>query len=176
LVANLLGTAYGQSRQANANDIIVLPSSSVIGTVNEPFFNFLLSQNIPAGLAGQFSVEGVTYALDDQWVLLPTEQEEVANATASFNATIAALATQYDLAFFDVNTFFNGVATSGFQAGSAFMTADYVTGGTFSLDGFHPSPRGYAVISNQMIDLINAKYGANLPNVNPVDFTGLYIN
>ena len=176
LVANLLGTAYGQSRQANANDLIVLPSSSVIGTVNEPFFNFLLSQNIPPSLAGQFSVEGVTYPLDDKWVLIPSEIEEVTNATAGFNATIDALATQYDLAFFDVNTFFNQVATSGYQAGSAFMTADYVTGGTFSLDGVHPSPRGYAVVSNQMIDLINAKYGSNIPNVNPVDFTGLYIN
>ena len=56
------------------------------------------------------------------------------------------------------------------------MTADYVTGGTFSLDGFHPSPRGYAIITNQMLGLINAKYGSNLPTVNPVDYTGIYLD
>ena len=90
--------------------------------------------------------------------------------------TIENLATQFDLTYFDVNTFFNGVAANGFQAGSAFLTADYVTGGTFSLDGVHPSPRGYSVIANQMIDIINTKYGSNLPTVNPVDYTGLYID
>ena len=176
LVANLLGVAYGQSRQANANDLLTLSSSSIIGTVNEPFFSFLMSQGIPEALAGQFSVEGVTYALDDNWVLIPSELEEIQIATTTFNNIIADLATANDLAFFDVNTFFNGVATNGFQAGSAFMTADFVTGGTFSLDGVHPSPRGYAVAANQMIDIINAKYGSNLPNVNPVDFTGVYLD
>jgi len=101
---------------------------------------------------------------------------EIATATTNFNNTIDNLATQFDLAIFDVNTFFNGVATNGFQAGSAFMTADFVTGGTFSLDGIHPSPRGNAVVANQMIGIINAKYGSNLPTVNPVDYTGLYID
>ena len=77
---------------------------------------------------------------------------------------------------FDLNAFFNEVATSGVQDGNAFMTADFVTGGTFSLDGIHPSPRGNAVVVNQIIGLINSTYGSNLPTLNPVDFTGLYLN
>lgn len=149
-------------RQATAEDLIVLPASSFIGTEAVP--------------GDPTTVNGVAVPLADQWVLIPSEQTEIANATAAFNQTIEALATQYDLAFFDVNTFFNEVATSGYQAGSAFMTADYVTGGTFSLDGIHPSPRGYAVIANQMINIINTKYGSNLPTVNPVDYTGLYLD
>src|SRR5690606_11916456 len=36
LVANLLGNIYGQTRQATSEDLFVLPSSSVIGTVNQP--------------------------------------------------------------------------------------------------------------------------------------------
>lgn len=175
-VAFLLGVVYGQARQANANDLIILPSSSVIGTINEDFAAFLGSQGLPPDLAGQFAVEGVSLPLADHWVLIPTEQTEIADATAAFNQTISNLAMQFDLAFFDVNTFFNNVATSGYQAGSAFMTADYVTGGTFSLDGIHPSPRGNAVVVNQMIELINTKYGSNLPEVNPIDYTGLYLD
>jgi hypothetical protein len=176
IVANLFGVVYGQARQANANDLLVLPSRSAIGTVNEAQSTFLQTSGLPEALANQFSVEGVSLPLEDKWVVIPTELVEIQNATAAFNQTISNLATQFDLAFFDVNTFFNGVATNGFQAGSAFMTADYVTGGTFSLDGFHPSPRGYSVITNQMIGLINAKYGSNLPTVNPVDYTGVYLD
>jgi len=175
-VASLLGSIYGQTRQANENDLLVLPSSNVIGTVNADVVAFLLTQNLPEALAGQFAVEGITHPLEDKWVLLPSEQEEIATAIADFNTTIQNLATQNDIAFFDVNTFFNGLATNGFQAGSAFITADYVTGGTFSLDGIHPSPRGNAVIANQIIGLINAKYGSTIPKVNPVDYTGLYID
>ncbi|TXD82594.1 G-D-S-L family lipolytic protein [Subsaximicrobium wynnwilliamsii] len=176
IVANLFGAVYGQARQANANDLLVLPSSSIIGTVNEAQADFLQASGLPEALANQFAVEGVSLPLADKWVVIPTELTEIQNATAAFNQTINNLATQYDLAFFDVNTFFGGVASNGFQAGSAFLTADYVTGGTFSLDGVHPSPRGYAVIANQMIGLINTKYGSNLPTVNPIDYTGLYIN
>nr|WP_321227384.1 G-D-S-L family lipolytic protein [uncultured Psychroserpens sp.] len=176
IVANLFGAVYGQSRQANPNDLLVLTSQFAIGEVNETQSAFLQTAGLPEALANQFSVDGVTNPLEDKYVVIPTELTEIQNATTAFNQTIANLATQYDLAFFDVNTFFSNVATSGFQAGSAFMTADYVTGGTFSLDGVHPSPRGYSVISNQMIGIINTKYGSNLPTVNPVDYTGLYID
>ena len=41
LVANLFGNIYGQARQATANDLFVLPSSSVIGTVNTATYAFL---------------------------------------------------------------------------------------------------------------------------------------
>ncbi len=176
VVANLLGTVYGQTRQANENDLLVLTSSNVIGTVNTDVMAFLQTQGLTPELAGQFAVEGITLPLEDKWVLLPSEQEEIAAATVEFNTTIADLAGQNDLAFFDVNSFFAEVASTGFQAGGAFMTADYVTGGTFSLDGIHPSPRGNAVIANQMIGIINVKYGSTIPQVNPVDYTGLYID
>lgn len=175
-VANLLGTIYGQTRQANENDLLVLPSRNVIGTVNADVVAFLITQNLPEALASQFAVEGITNPLEDKWVLLPNEQDEITTAIVDFNTTIQNLATQNDVAFFDVNTFFKELTANGFQAGSAFLTADYVTGGTFSLDGVHPSPRGSAVIANQMIGIINEKYGSTIPAVNPVDYTGLHVD
>ena len=51
LVANLLGAVYGQARQANENDLFVLPSSSIIGTVNENSVAFLTSQGLPPGFS-----------------------------------------------------------------------------------------------------------------------------
>lgn len=149
-------------RPATPDDLLILPSSSFIGT--------------SVGGNPQL-INGVSVPLADNWVVIPSELQEIQAATATFNGIINNLAETNDLALFDVNTFFNGVASNGFPVNAFYtMTADFVTGGTFSLDGVHPSPRGYAVVTNQMIAAINAKYGSNLPEVNPVDFTGLYID
>ena len=72
--AFLLSTQFGQSRQATANDLLVLTSASVIATVNTAYFQQLVGLGVPAELAGQLSVNGVTYPLADKWVLLPSEQ------------------------------------------------------------------------------------------------------
>ncbi|WP_372973362.1 SGNH/GDSL hydrolase family protein [Muriicola sp.] len=176
LVANLLGATYGQSRQATPEDLIVFPSASVIGTVNTTSVQNLVAQGLSTQLAGQFSVEGVSLPLADKWVLTPDEQASVATATASYNQTIAALAQAYDLAFVDANAYLQTIADVGIPlSDGSTITASYGTGGGFSLDGVHPSPRGYALVANLIVETINAKYGSNLPGVDPLDYTGLYI-
>ena len=50
------------------------------------------------------------------------------------------------------------------------LTSTYLTGGAFSLDGIHPSPRGYALIANKFIEAINAKYSSNLKGVSLYDY------
>ncbi|MBT8177937.1 MAG: G-D-S-L family lipolytic protein [Eudoraea sp.] len=176
LVANLLGATYGQARQATAEDLIVLTSSSIIGTVNTDALQNLVAQGLPADLAGQFSVEGVSLPLADQWILTPEEQLAVETATTAYNQTIEALATQYDLALVDVNSYQNVIATQGAPlSDGSVVTDEFATGGGFSLDGVHPAPRGSALLANAIVEAINAKYGSNLPGVNPLDYTGLYI-
>jgi hypothetical protein len=176
LVANLLGSTYGQSRQATEADLIVLTSSSVIGTVNTDTLQNLVNQGLSQELAGQFSVEGVSLPLEDKWVLTPEEQSSIAVATAAYNQTIEALATQYNLGFVDVNSYQNVIAEQGVPLGDgSILTDTYATGGGFSLDGVHPSPRGSALLANFIIQTINTKYGSNLPGVDPLDFTGLYL-
>jgi lysophospholipase L1-like esterase len=54
-------------------------------------------------------------------------------------------------------------------------TANYFSSATtgvvlFSLDGVHPNARGYAVIANEVIKVINSFYHSKLPLVDP----GLY--
>ena len=176
LVANLLGATYGQARQATAEDLIVLTSSSVIGTVNTDALQSLVAQGLSVELAGQFSVEGISLPLEDKWVLTPEEQLLIETATTAYNQTIAALATQYDLALVDVNSYQNEIATQGAPlSDGSVVTDDFATGGGFSLDGVHPAPRGSALLANAIIEAINAKYGSNLPGVDPLDYTGLYI-
>ncbi|MGB7395355.1 MAG: G-D-S-L family lipolytic protein [Pricia sp.] len=150
-------------RQATEEDLMVLTSRSFIGT--------LANEEDPT------SINGVAVPLADQWVLTPEEQTSVATALAAYNQTIAGLATQYDLALVDANAFLETFAETGVPlADGSTASADFGTGGGFSLDGVHPSPRGYALLANLFLESIETKYGATLPEVNPLEFTGLYIN
>lgn len=161
LVANLLGATYGQVREATAEDLFVLPSSSVIGTVNTSSVANLVGQGLPQNLAGQFSVEGISLPLEDKWVLIPSEQEELATATAAFNATIANVAGGAGLGLVDANALLDQLASGGITDGSFTLTSRLVTGGAFSLDGIHPTARGYALLANEFMKAIDATYGSN---------------
>lgn len=160
-VAGLLGVVYGQSRQATADDLFVLPSSSVIGTVNEDFFTFLQSQGLPPAVAGQFSVEGVTLPLEDKWALVPEEQAEIAVATEAYNGTISAVASANGLALVDLNSILVEASTTGIMFDDFNMNTDLVFGGLVSLDGIHLTARGYALMANSFLKAIDATYGSN---------------
>ncbi|SEK89970.1 GDSL-like Lipase/Acylhydrolase [Maribacter orientalis] len=161
LVAGLLGSTYGQTREATAEDLFVLPSASVIGTVNTESAAALVLAGLPPALAGQFSVEGISLPLADKWVLLPSEQEEIAVATEAFNQIIAATASQAGLAFVDTYSLLNQLANGGITSGQFTLTSSLVTGSAFSLDGIHPTARGYALIANEFMKAIDVTYGSN---------------
>ncbi len=161
LVAGLLGSTYGQTREATADDLFVLPSSSIIGEVNLASVGALMAQGLPQALAGQFSVEGITLPLEDKWVLLPSEQEEIANATTAFNAIIASAASQAGLGLVDANALMNQLANGGIASGEFTLTSNLVVGSAFSLDGVHPTARGYALVANVFMKAIDATYGSN---------------
>ena len=57
------------------------------------------------------------------------------------------------------------IANGGVSANGFTVTGAFVTGGGFSTDGVHPSPRGYALIANKFIEAINSTYGSNLKGV-----------
>ncbi|MBW1295877.1 G-D-S-L family lipolytic protein, partial [Aquimarina litoralis] len=92
--AAVFGMLYGQSRPATENDLLVLPSSSIIGQVNMAAVANLVGLGLPQETAGQLAVNGITFPLEDKWVLTPEEQAEIATATAAFNTTIQAAANQ----------------------------------------------------------------------------------
>ncbi len=149
-------------RQATAEDLLVFTSQTIIGTLANP--------DDPT------SINGVAVPLADNWVLTPEEQEVISTALMRYNETIETLAIQFDLAFVDANAFLTVVATTGVSlSDGSTVTATYGTGGGFSLDGVHPAPRGYALLANEFLKAIEAKYNATLPDVEPLDYTGLYL-
>jgi phospholipase/lecithinase/hemolysin len=154
--------ALTKMRQATAADKVVLTAQNVIGK---------LVNNNPS------LINGVSVPLEDKWVLTPQEQAEISTATQAINAGIAQVAQAYGLPLVDTYGFFNGLIANGVTlADGSKITAKYGSGGGFSLDGVHPTPRGYALISNLFINAINSTYKSNLPAVNPLDYKGLYVN
>lgn len=161
-VAALFGLTYGQSRQAKETDLLVLPSSSVIGTVNTTSVAFLMSQGLPQTLAGQFSAEGITLPLADKWVLTPSEQTEIKNATDAYNTTISSIVNSNpNIALVNLNAILSNAKTNGIPFDNFILRTNLATGGAISLDGIHLTSRGYAYMANKFLEAIDAKFGSN---------------
>ena len=107
------------------------------------------------------------------FVLDDVEQGLAATATNAFNSALITAANARNLAVFDANLFFKSVAANGITTNAVNNTASYLKGNLFSLDGVHPTPRGYSVIANEMLKAINAKYGSSFQGVNPTTYRGV---
>lgn len=172
--AMLLANQFGQSRQATSEDLFVLPASSIIGQLNTQYFAALVGQGVPAATAGQLSVNGVTYPLQDKWVLLPSEQVEIKAATDIFNGIIKNAADQAGLAFVDVNALMTQLSGGSVTFDNYGLNASLVTGGAFSLDGVHLTARANAYIANQFLKSINTTYGSTFRMFKAADYEIIY--
>lgn len=154
--AAYLGSIYGQARHASnaaaTRDYVLLTARTIIGTTQ-------------AGAPAPFNTVGISYPMQDNAILTASETTEVKIATDAYNLTIKGLADSKGLAFVNANAILNEVATTGVVSNGYTVRSAYVSGGGFSLDGVHPSPRGYALIANEFMKSINATYGSNLKAV-----------
>lgn len=142
-------------RHATKEDLLVLSARTVIGTT----------------VGGNpMQINGVSVPLADQWVLTKNEIAEIRVATDAYNATIKSIADEKGLAFVDTKAIMEQLVNGGIRYGNFHMTNAYVTGGVFSLDGIHPSARGYAMIANYFVKAIETTYGASIPDVKVSNF------
>jgi lysophospholipase L1-like esterase len=149
-------------RQATADDLVVLSTSSKIGTLADP--------NNP------LSANGIAIPLEDADVLIKSEIDAINTARTAYNVTIKAAAdANVNLAFFDASAFMTELKANGISYGTGDITSTYATGGGFSLDGVHPTARGYSVIANGIIDSINTAFNSSIPRVDPVTFTTIFL-
>jgi len=158
--AAFYGAVFGQARQSKATDLVVLTARADIGAAPT-------AANSGIGIAppAPLNAFGISYPLQDKHVLIPTEIAEIKKATDAYNATIQAVATEKGLAFVDTKATLTQLASGGIRFGNFTMSSSFATGGAFSLDGVHPSARGYGLIANIFIDAINAKYSSTLRHV-----------
>ncbi|MBK7762057.1 MAG: hypothetical protein IPI46_01630 [Bacteroidetes bacterium] len=143
----------GNMRQANSADLILLstPQDSL--------------------RCGSWGISPLK-PLKDEYVLSIDEIAEINEYIARYNTSILHIATTYKLAFVDMKSYFKTFKSGTIYNGIS-MNASFVSGGAFSLDGVHPTPRGYAFIANEFIKAINSTYKSTVPYVDPTKFNGV---
>ncbi|RYE27521.1 MAG: G-D-S-L family lipolytic protein [Sphingobacteriaceae bacterium] len=95
-------------------------------------------------------------------VLDKNEILKVQGAINGYNNSIKSFASKYSIPVLDIYTLFNQLRSGVTQDGVTIGT-NFLTGGVFSLDGIHLTPRGNAYLTDELIKVINAKYGSTLP-------------
>jgi hypothetical protein len=165
--------AAGVVIELSAGDLITLTAKNV----GVP----LTAQGFPINGFGVKTPTGTfvtsyTFPLGNQEVLDVIEQSLVKSAIQSYNATIIATAAdpKYNLALFDANAFLNNVKNGTIIDGTS-VSAAYISGGAFSMDGVHLTPRGNAMAANGFIDAINEKYGSNIPKLQVTKYDGVKV-
>lgn len=155
------GTTYAP-RLATASDLIVLtfPTSMIGQPVSTPY------GELPYGLTPYTPIDN-QYVLDANEIALTQEH------VLSYNSTITSIAASKGLAVFDAYTFLNNIKQSGLVIDGLNLNSNYISGGLFSLDGVHLTPRGYAIVANEFIKAINSKYGSNIPLANVANYRGV---
>ncbi len=154
--AVFIQTGTGAVRVATDEDLIRLPFQS-------------------AGLFGQGTIPYGLHPLNpiaSNWVLDKDEVTKVKDYVNSYNSSIKSIATSKGLAIADTYAYFNQVKAGVLVQGIG-INAAFISGGAFSLDGIHLTPRGNAVIANVFIDAINAKYGSTIPTVDVTQYRGV---
>lgn len=149
-------------RPATTADLVVLtfPTSKIGQMVNSP------AGMVPYGLT--------PYApIDNQYVLDANEIALTKDYVTDYNKTIKTIAQQKGLAVFDAFTFLNDVKAHGILVDGVSANSNYISGGIFSLDGVHLTPRGYAIVANEYIKAINKTYNASIPTVNISNYRGV---
>lgn len=110
--------------------------------------------------------------IPDVFILNANESARAKSAIATYNKVIKAAADSKGLAHVDVNNLLSKI-TSGAYYDAISTNASFISGGSFSLDGIHLTPRGNAVVANEFIKTINGKYGTGITVLNPGKYPGV---
>lgn len=171
----ILAAVNATSTGASVKEIFIQPGSGPVrAATTEDLFTLPLGQ---ANLIGRSS-SGIPYGfhpgnpVESRYVLDKAEVAEVADYIQSYNVTIKTIAAANNLALMDAHALLNGFVV-GKTVGGRFVSAAYLQGNLFSLDGVHLTALGYAIAANGFIEAINTKYGSGIPQVDVHKYQGV---
>ena len=115
---------------------------------------------------------GSVFPFRDEFVLEQSEINEIRNTISSYNGVISASASSFNLAFVDAYSFYKTL-NAGTVYNGVSMSATFVSGGAYSLDGRTLTPRGNAFFANKFIQAINSKYNSKIWELNATGYRGV---
>ena len=188
---------YQQSRPLTAADLPLLSAVPLLGTEADGDNSTL---DTPLGVAIPLGFDLATFSISngDQYYLDVAEQTAIVTARATYNGVIAATvaglnAAGADIELVTIQDMFADVlgldaataaalalptgsadGVSGLEVDGFSLSPDFAPSGLMSTDAVHPNPRGHAVVANLVIDAINARWGASIPNQDVLSQRAIY--
>lgn len=123
-----------------------------------------ITLNVPLDSMKCYKYGLLVNVVNNRYVLDSAEISQWQQARLAINQIITQKAVQYGLALADMNTYMNRLP-QGIMDDGVLMNSTFVSGQFFSLDGYHPTEKGYALLANEFIRAINNQYGSRLPRV-----------
>lgn len=145
-------TGNGIVRAATANDKIVMEAIPSVGKTNT---------------ANQKKGFSMAYPLPNEEVLDKDEISIIASRLSDFNGVLKFEADKRGIILVDLNSLYTQVKSKTYTVNGVKFDNSLFTGGFFSLDGINPTPRGSAVIANEIIKVINENYKNSLKTTIP---------
>lgn len=159
-LSDLSGMGLPSIRLSNSNDKVALTAGQLLGQI--------VGQDPTAIL-------GVTVPIGDQYIMLPSEQDQMTEKINAFNQIIANAASSNTdrLVFVDTKKLMDDISQGLVSPNNVPLSNSIIPpNGAFSTDGVHPNARGSAVLANHFIKAINDKWGSTIPMANPNAFIG----
>jgi hypothetical protein len=155
-------TADNQVAPLPAGSFVTLAASSLLsqGYGFPPAF-----KNVPPFS----SLPHVGEPLPGAVVLTPDEVSAIETRIGEFNSVIVQAAAARNIPVADITGLFERVRNRQEFVGPFSFTGDFITGGFFNLDGFHPTDIGYTLFADEFIRTINSAYGSKIPFASVAD-------
>lgn len=167
---------YEQSRPLVEGELVLLSAGAVLGTEADGDAS---TADTPIGVVIPLGFSLADGSLSgDQYYLTQAEQVTIETKRQTFNGMINAIVQNYSdrIAYYDtdnassvfLNLFGLSDGVPGITVDGVNLAPDFSPNGVLSTDGIHPNPRGNAIVANEFIRVIEAKFGASLPTIDVV--------
>lgn len=117
--------------------------------------------------------DGTGDPLPDRVVLDVAEQFLIRETVDDYNAALQGMAAERGFALVDVHALVEELAREGTVSDGVRVSAEWLVGQAFSLDGVTLTPKGYGLVTNLLVDALNGRYGSRLPHVRTANLPGV---
>ena len=124
--------------------------------------NLIKAGTHPPVITCQPSPADPSNTVGNLFILDATERAQLSAFIAGLNAYIKSKADAIGFGYWDPNPTLTGIRNTAQSLPFPSFAATGTFGTAFSLDGVHPSAEGQKLIANNLITVINSKYGTTL--------------
>jgi hypothetical protein len=168
---NSIFNPLGYTFQVGANPFTIVDPEANDFQVRQILNGELLLLSIPLDSV-RCNQMGSIFPFRNEFVLTLEEQEYLQSKINAYNDAIRTVASTHNLAIVETDAVYQKLF-SGFIFNGVNFSAQFVTGGAFSLDGIFLNGKGNAFLANEYIRVLNQHYNAKIQALNPGDFNGV---